>query len=75
MSQNQPDIADVENDIDVIKERLSKNINKGRKRKYVRFALAALGSIPWIGGLISGAGSLQSETQKQHVNALQQQWL
>ena len=41
----------------------------------MRFALSALGGIPWVGGLISGAGSLQSEAEQHQINTLQQQWL
>jgi len=30
---------------------IGRQINQNRKNKYKRFALAALGSVPWVGGI------------------------
>src|SRR5436190_2337478 len=56
-------------------EALIARLGAGRGRKYVRFVAAALGSIPWIGGLIAASASLSSETEQQQVNELQRLWL
>jgi hypothetical protein len=50
-------------------------LNSAGYRKYVRFILAALSSVPWVGGLIGGSGSLQAEFDQGKVNSLQQKWL
>jgi hypothetical protein len=41
----------------------------------MRFVAAALGSIPWIGGLIAASASLSAETEQQNLNELQRLWL
>jgi len=33
--------------------------------KYTRFIMAALGSIPWVGGLIAAAASLSAEKEQE----------
>jgi hypothetical protein len=43
--------------------------------RYARFVLAALGSIPWIGGLIGASASIYAEHDQGKVNSLQRQWL
>lgn len=47
----------------------------GRGRKYARFVLAALGSIPWVGGLIAAAASLSAERDQEKMSDLQSLWL
>lgn len=59
---------------DEIKQRLAV-LNAATHRKYARFFLAALSSIPWVGGLLSAATSLHGENDQGRTNALQQQWL
>jgi len=44
-------------------------------KKYARFVMAALGSIPWVGGVISAAAALHAEKDQEKVNALQKMWL
>jgi hypothetical protein len=61
----------VEPSQDALLERLS----SGRGRKYTRFVMAALGSIPWVGGLIAAAASLSAEKDQQKVSDLQRLWL
>jgi hypothetical protein len=46
-----------------------------RKRIAEKFILAALGSIPWIGGLLSTAASYRTEEGSFRTNILQIQWL
>ena len=43
--------------------------------KYVRFVLAALGSIPWVESLLGAAAALQSELEQGEVNDLNKLWL
>lgn len=47
----------------------------GRGRKYVRFVVAALGSIPWVGGFIAASASLTAEREQQNLNDLHRLWL
>jgi len=50
-------------------------LTAGRKAKYGRFALAALGSIPWVGGLLGAIANLHSETEQGRISDLQRQWI
>lgn len=50
-------------------------LSGGRGRKYVRFVVAALGSIPWVGGFIAASASLSAEREQQSINDLQRLWL
>jgi hypothetical protein len=56
-------------------EVLVQRLSGGKNRKYVRFLVAALGSIPWIGGFIAASASLEAEREQQGINDLQQIWL
>lgn len=40
-----------------------------------KFALAALGSIPWVGGFIAAAASMKVEERSQQKDSLQTKWL
>jgi hypothetical protein len=57
------------------REELVQRLSQGKNRKYVRFLIAALGSIPWIGGFIAASASLTAEREQQGINDLQQAWL
>ncbi len=61
--------------IEYIKSELSKASPSTRKRAFEKFVLAALGSIPWVGGFISAAVSLKTEEGSIRANNLQIQWL
>ncbi len=56
-------------------EALAKRLGGGKNRKYIRFLIAALSSIPWIGGVLAASASLSSEREQQAVNDLQHVWL
>jgi hypothetical protein len=56
-------------------EALVQRLSEGKNRKYVRFLVAALGSIPWIGGFIAASAGLAAEREQQGINDLQQVWL
>ena len=46
------------------------------KRKVVeKFVLAALGSIPWVGGFISAAASMKVDQRNSEKDNLQTRWL
>jgi hypothetical protein len=46
--------------------------SRGRFKKLL---LAAMGSIPWVGGLIIGVGALKDEVKSQRIGDLQREWL
>src|SRR5436309_2511982 len=46
-----------------------------RRRAFEKFFLAALASIPWVGGFISAAASLKFEESGVRQDDLQTQWL
>jgi hypothetical protein len=54
---------------------LASKLSGGRYRKYGRFVLAALGSIPWVGGAISAIASFSAEKDQEGINDLQKLWL
>jgi hypothetical protein len=56
-------------------ETLVQRLSHGKNRKYVRFLIAALGGIPWIGGFIAASASLTAEREQQGINDLQHVWL
>jgi hypothetical protein len=65
------ELASVEPSQDELLARLS----AGKGKKYARFVVAALSSIPWIGGVISAAASLSAEKDQEGINSLQRLWL
>ena len=58
-----------------IRRELDQPLGSERQRRYRRFLLAALGSVPWVGGFIAAAAALDSEHEQQKVNELQLEWL
>jgi hypothetical protein len=54
---------------------LADQMAKGKNKKYVRFIMAALGSIPWVGSFISAAASFSAETEQGKTNEYQKLWL
>ena len=61
--------------IEFIKAELIKSTPKNWHRLIQKFILAALGSIPWVGGFISAAVSYKTEEGGIKTNNLQNQWL
>ena len=57
--------------ISQIKEELSQITPSTKKRALEKFGLAALGSIPWVGGFISAAASLKTEENTLKTDSLQ----
>lgn len=50
-------------------------LSAGKSHKYARFVVAALSSIPWVGGFIAASASLSAEREQEGINELQRLWL
>ncbi|ABF40140.1 conserved hypothetical protein [Candidatus Koribacter versatilis Ellin345] len=62
-------------EIEVSQNALAQKLGSGRNKKYVRFAVAALSAIPWIGGVIGASASFSAEHDQEQVNDLHRLWL
>jgi hypothetical protein len=58
-----------------IRRELDRSLGGDRQRRYHRFLMAALGSVPWVGGFIAAAATLSGDADQTKVNELQQEWL
>lgn len=58
-----------------VRRELDRTLGGDRQRRYHRFLMAALGSVPWVGGFIAAAAALSAETGQQKINELQRDWL
>ncbi len=45
------------------------------KKKYGRFVFAALGGIPWVGGVIVESSALHAEIEQGRINEMVGRWL
>jgi len=61
--------------VEATQESLSEKLGGSRAKKYVRFVVAALSSIPWVGGLIAASASLSAEKNQEEINELHRMWL
>lgn len=61
--------------IEQLRKELEKSEPSRRRRIIEKFILAALGSIPWVGGFLSAAASYKTEEGALHQDSLQTQWL
>lgn len=61
--------------VERLREELAKSQPSRKKRIIEKFVLAALGSIPWVGGFLSAAASYKSDGSSIKQNSLQTQWL
>ncbi len=68
-----PDTEDRE--LESVRAQLSDQRSSTRRRALEKFFLAALGSIPWVGGFISAAASLKFDQPGIRQDDLQTQWL
>lgn len=59
----------------VIKTEIGKLTPSGRRRFFEKFLLAALGSIPWVGGFISTMASLKTDAGDIKADDMRTQWL
>jgi len=49
---------------------LAERLGGSQRKKYVRFFVAALSSIPWVGGLFGAASSFTAEQDQEKTNDL-----
>jgi hypothetical protein len=61
--------------LEATQEALSERLGGSKTRKYMRFVVAALSSIPWIGGIIGASASLSAERDQGDINELHRMWL
>jgi hypothetical protein len=61
--------------LEAAEDALTSQLGSGSKHKYARFLVAALSSIPWIGGVIAASASLSAEVEQGKVNELHRLWL
>jgi hypothetical protein len=68
-------ITPTDSAVERIRTELEK-LNPSTKRRILeKFALAALGSIPWVGGFISALASVKTDESGLQTSSLQTQWL
>lgn len=61
--------------IDVLRQEIASGAPTTKRIIIEKFILAALGSIPWVGGFLSAAASLKTDRSNSRMNNLQTQWL
>ena len=61
--------------IEVGSDAISNVLKDKGKKKYGRFVFAALGSIPWVGGVIAASSALNAEFEQGRVNEMVGRWL
>jgi hypothetical protein len=61
--------------VEFYRNEISKTDSSTWHRAFEKFALAALGSIPWVGGFIAAAISMKTEQSDIRKHHLQTQWL
>lgn len=54
---------------------LQQLFKSGKKNRYVRLVMAALGVIPWVGGVFAGSAAAWAEHEQGKANELYQLWL
>jgi len=64
-----------EGHVESIRAEIAKSQSTRRGRIARKFVLAALGSIPWVGGYLSALAALRSEETSNQVTELQSEWL
>lgn len=70
-----PVLADENALVERLRAELAKSEPERRRRIVEKFVLAALGSIPWIGGFLSAAAEYKAEEGSLRQDSLQTQWL
>jgi len=70
-----PQLPSEDSSLEYFRAEIARNSSSTGRRVFEKFALAALGSIPWVGGYISAAASLKFEEGSTRQNNLQNQWL
>ena len=75
MSENQDEIVKTDQVIDSIRAELDKASPGRRQRIMEAIALAALGSVPWVGGVLAAAATFKFDESSVHGDKLRNQWL
>lgn len=70
-----PEVVGDDAKVEQINNQIAELTPSGRKRFFEKFLLAALGSIPWVGGFISTMASLTTEAPDFKTDDLRTQWL
>jgi hypothetical protein len=58
-----------------VRRAIDRSVGGSQQRRYHRFLMAALGSIPWVGGVISATAALSADSDQDKLNELQKEWL
>jgi hypothetical protein len=74
MSEAIPPAADSALEIH-LRDELATGGKQEKKRRYERFTLAAMSSIPWVGGFLSASASASAEADQAKVNEVYRRWL
>lgn len=72
---NKPDIIPSEDSHSTTENELILELEKGKGKKYIRFVMAVLSSIPWVGSVIGATASFTAEKDQEKLNELQKLWL
>ena len=62
-------------ELEGIRDELAKSLEPEKQRRFKKLFSAALGGIPWVGGLMSGIASIKDVEKQAEVNELQRRWL
>lgn len=74
---NMTELVDLNDEqaLELLQSALAAAPSARRQRIAEKFFLAALGSIPWVGGFISAAASVRADEAGERRNSLQTKWL
>jgi hypothetical protein len=61
--------------LDADSQKLEKSLRAPKYEKHARFVVAALSSIPWVGGMIGAGAALHAEAEQGRANELICRWL
>ena len=64
-----------QSELERIRDDLAKSVDPGKRRRFKKLFTAALGGIPWVGGLVSGIASLKDVERQAEITEIQRQWL
>lgn len=70
-----PQLGNSKDNIEKTNSNLTATLKKENRQKYSRFILAALGSIPWVGGFLSASAALDAEREQGKINDLHELWI
>ena len=62
-------------DLEAEREELEWRLRGPKHEKHIRFVIAALSSLPWVGGVLSASTALHAETEQAEANDLICRWL